>query len=85
VTVATVSASGRWRGVGIYAQSTEEVQEIVRLCAAHRMPVVAFGTGTSLEGHVIDREEQALVAQVLVERLAGDAGLDDAVEVLGMD
>ncbi|RVU18115.1 FAD-binding oxidoreductase [Methylobacterium oryzihabitans] len=38
--------------VVVYAHSTEEVQEIVRLCAAHRMPVVAFGTGTSLEGHV---------------------------------
>ncbi|MBF9060134.1 FAD-binding protein [Rhodobacterales bacterium HKCCSP123] len=32
--------------------STEEVQEIVRICAAHRVPVIPFGTGTSLEGHV---------------------------------
>ena len=32
----------------------------------------------------IDREEQALIAQVLVELLAGDAGLDDAVEILGV-
>ncbi|MEH3144733.1 MAG: FAD-binding protein [Methylobacterium frigidaeris] len=38
--------------VVVYARSTEEVQAVVRLCAAHRMPVVAFGTGTSLEGHV---------------------------------
>ena len=36
-------------------------------------------------GAGIDREEQALVAQLLVELLAGDAGLDHAVEVLGMD
>ena len=36
----------------IYPQSTEEVQDIVRICAAHRVPVIAFGTGTSLEGHV---------------------------------
>ena len=35
-----------------FAESTEEVQEIVRACAAHRVPVVAFGTGSSLEGHV---------------------------------
>jgi D-lactate dehydrogenase (cytochrome) len=32
--------------------SVEEVQEIVRLCAEHRVPVIAFGAGTSLEGAV---------------------------------
>ncbi|MBY0298190.1 MAG: FAD-binding protein [Methylobacterium sp.] len=36
----------------VFARSTEDVQAAVRICAAHRMPVVAFGTGTSLEGHV---------------------------------
>src|SRR5215204_4217633 len=35
-----------------FAHSTEEVAEIVRLCAEHKTPVIAFGTGTSLEGHV---------------------------------
>ncbi len=35
-----------------FARSTEEVAEIVRLCAQHKTPVIAFGTGTSLEGHV---------------------------------
>ena len=36
----------------VFPQTTEEVQDIVRLCAAHRVPVIAFGTGTSLEGQV---------------------------------
>ncbi|AXS41311.1 FAD-linked oxidase C-terminal domain-containing protein [Breoghania sp. L-A4] len=36
----------------VFPQSTEEVAEIVRACAAHAVPVIAFGTGTSLEGHV---------------------------------
>src|ERR1700747_2087138 len=35
-----------------FAQSTEEVAEIVALCAEYETPVIAFGTGTSLEGHV---------------------------------
>src|SRR5882672_201615 len=35
-----------------FARSTEEVSAIVTLCAEHKTPVIAFGTGTSLEGHV---------------------------------
>jgi len=35
-----------------FAQSTDEVSEIVRICARHGMPVIPFGTGTSLEGHI---------------------------------
>jgi len=36
----------------MYPQSTEDVQEIVRICAAQRVPMIPFGVGTSLEGHV---------------------------------
>ncbi len=35
-----------------FARSTEEVAAIVKLCAASATPIVAYGTGTSLEGQV---------------------------------
>jgi D-lactate dehydrogenase (cytochrome) len=36
----------------VFPQSTEDVQEIVRICAERRVPMIPFGVGTSLEGHV---------------------------------
>ncbi len=36
----------------VFPQTTEDVQDAVRICAAHCMPVIAFGAGTSLEGHI---------------------------------
>src|SRR3989441_1907808 len=36
----------------VFPQTTDDVQDIVRICARHRVPVIPFGTGTSLEGHI---------------------------------
>src|SRR6185312_1066120 len=36
----------------VMAQETSDIQDTVRICARHGVPVIAFGTGTSLEGHV---------------------------------
>ena len=38
--------------VVVFPHTNEEVAAIVRLCHAARIPVIAFGIGTSLEGHV---------------------------------
>ena len=36
----------------VFPQSTDDVQEAVRICVQHKVPVIPFGTGTSLEGHI---------------------------------
>ncbi|MBD3664076.1 FAD-binding oxidoreductase [Sulfitobacter aestuariivivens] len=36
----------------VFATSTQEVSDVVRVCADHKVPIIAYGTGTSLEGHV---------------------------------
>jgi D-lactate dehydrogenase (cytochrome) len=36
----------------LFPRSTAEVTEIVTICAAHKVPVIGFGVGTSLEGHL---------------------------------
>jgi len=36
-----------------YPETTEEVAQIIRVCAEHGLPVVGWGAGTSLEGHAL--------------------------------
>ena len=36
----------------LFAETEADVSEVVRLCAGARVPVIPFGTGTSLEGHL---------------------------------
>ncbi len=36
----------------VFAESVEDVQATVRICAAHAVPIIPWGAGTSLEGHV---------------------------------
>ena len=37
----------------VFPETNEEVSKILRLCNKHKVPVVPFGTGTSLEGNVV--------------------------------
>jgi D-lactate dehydrogenase (cytochrome) len=60
-----------------FPESTEEVAEIVRICAEHATPVIPYGTGTSLEAHIqavrggvsIDVSRMDKIVQVNVEDL----------------
>ncbi len=37
----------------VYALSTEDVVDVVTRCRAHKVPVIPFGVGSSLEGHLL--------------------------------
>jgi D-lactate dehydrogenase (cytochrome) len=37
----------------VFPQTTEEVRDVVNICRRHRVPMIPFGVGTSLEGHIL--------------------------------
>ena len=41
----------------VFPETNEEVSKILTLCNRHKIPVVPFGTGTSLEGNVVGNEK----------------------------
>ena len=41
----------------VFPETNEEVSKILRLCNMHKIPVVPFGTGTSLEGNVVGNDK----------------------------
>jgi len=41
----------------VFPETNDEVSKVLRLCNEHKIPVVPFGTGTSLEGNVVGNEK----------------------------
>jgi D-lactate dehydrogenase (cytochrome) len=65
-----------------FPRTTEEVAAIVKLCAAYKTPVIAFGSGTSLEGQVAALAGGVAVDMTRMNRIVrvGAADLDATVE-----
>ncbi len=61
----------------VWPRSIDEAAAIVRVAAAHRLPIVPFGAGTSLEGHVaalaggisVDMREMNRITDLSLENL----------------
>jgi len=61
----------------VWPRSVDEAAAIVRIAAAHRLPIVPFGAGTSLEGHVaalsggisVDMREMNRISDLSLENL----------------
>jgi D-lactate dehydrogenase (cytochrome) len=74
-----------------FPHTTDEVAAIVRIARTHRLPIVPFGSGTSLEGHVnafsggitIDLREMNKVVRVSVDDL--DATVEAGVTRLQLN
>jgi D-lactate dehydrogenase (cytochrome) len=74
-----------------FPTSTEEVAAIAAIAARHRLPIVPFGAGTSLEGHVnavhggitIDLREMKEIVRISVDDL--DATVEAGVTRLQLD
>jgi len=53
----------------VYPRDTEEAATVVRVCAAHGSPIVPFGAGTSLEGHIAALRGGVSVDTTLMNRI----------------
>ena len=66
----------------VFARTTEEVRDIVNICRRHRVPMIPFGVGTSLEGHILAVQGGVSIDLSQMNRVIAvhEADLDAVVE-----
>ena len=66
----------------VFAESVDDVVAVVRACAARKMPIIPFGAGTSLEGHLNARRGGISLDLSRLNRIivVNDSDLDAEVE-----
>jgi len=60
----------------VFPETNEEVSKILRLCNEHKIPVVPFGTGTSLEGNVVGNDKGITICLEKMNKIL-DVNVDD--------
>ncbi len=53
----------------VFPQTNEEVSGILKLCNDHKVPVVPFGTGTSLEGNVVGNDKGITISLEKMDKI----------------
>ena len=72
--------AGKDPNVVLVPSSTEDISSIMKLCVSQQIPIVPFGAGTSLEGHITPLHggiSLDLSRLNKVEILEGEDGLND--------
>src|SRR4026208_1809634 len=66
----------------LYVETTEEVRDVVNICRRHRVPMIPFGVGTSLEGHILAVEGGVSIDLSRMNRVLAvhEADLDAVVQ-----
>ncbi len=60
----------------VFPETNEEVSKILTLCNKHKIPVVPFGTGTSLEGNVVGNDKGITVSLEKMNKILSVNALD---------
>ena len=60
----------------VFPETNEEVSKILTLCNKHKIPVVPFGTGTSLEGNVVGNDKGITISLEKMNKILNVNALD---------